>query len=98
MLRDALAAAAGLSLLCSWPAGPAVSATVIQRQLPAAAGQAGSLARSYKVVVPDGLQAGTPVPVVMVLHGGLLPRGDQAGTGPTIRMTDKAGVGNAGRA
>ena len=27
-----------------------------------------------------------------------LPRGDQAGTGPTIRMTDKAGVGNAGRA
>jgi hypothetical protein len=29
---------------------------------------------------------------------GILPRGDQAGTGPTIRMTDKAGVGNAGRA
>ena len=27
-----------------------------------------------------------------------MPRGDQAGTGPTIRMTDKAGVGNAGRA
>lgn len=27
-----------------------------------------------------------------------LQRGDQAGTGPTIRMTDKAGVGNAGRA
>ena len=69
MLRYSLAAAAGLSLLCSWPAGPAASATVIQRQLPAAAGQAGSLARSYKVVVPDGLQAGTPVPVVMVLHG-----------------------------
>src|SRR5215207_4464823 len=69
MLRYALAAAAGLSLLCSWPAGPAASATVVQRQLPAAAGQAGSLARNYKVVVPDGLQAGTPVPVVMVLHG-----------------------------
>jgi hypothetical protein len=34
----------------------------------------------------------------LVAEVGGVPRGDQAGTGPTIRMTDKAGVGNAGRA
>ena len=30
------------------------------------------------------------------LERALVPRGDQAGTGPTIRMTDKAGVATRG--
>ena len=35
-------------------------------------------------------------PAWRAANAGHLPRGDQAGTGPTIRMTDKAGVATRG--
>ena len=63
MRRSALAiAAAGLL------ASTASAATLMEHTLPASS-QAGSLARDYTVAVPDDLDPGSSVPVVMVLHG-----------------------------
>lgn len=91
MLRSALAATATLALLGSWPAGPAPAATVVQRILPAAAGQPGSLAREYRVAVPDGLRADRPVPVVMVLHGCLQSEEDMIRDTRFVELADREG-------
>lgn len=91
MSRYAVAATVSLALSFSWPAGPAASATVVQRHLPPATGQAGSLARDYKVAVPDGLQAGTPVPVVMVLHGCLQSDANMVNETRFVELAEREG-------
>ena len=67
-------------------------------------GDAGEITPGLEGAVTGGAMVGcgqevaTELEEVVDLAVAGVPRGDQAGTGPTIRMTDKAGVGNAGRA
>ena len=89
MLRYVLAVSA--ALLCSWPADPVSAATVVQRTLPKAAGQDGSLERTYRVAIPSGLQAGMPVPVVMVLHGCLQSDQDMINDTRFVEVADREG-------
>ena len=68
MMRRALFAGAAIVLAQAWQADVVTAATIIERTLPAS-NQPGSRARQYTIAVPDNFETGTPVPVVMVLHG-----------------------------
>ena len=80
---------------------PAELRRVLRRIAHPAAGRAGELLAhgtpaGAEAVLEDACRVPPTKSLLSLVRG--LPRGDQAGTGPTIRMTDKAGVGNAERA
>jgi poly(hydroxyalkanoate) depolymerase family esterase len=91
MLRSTLiAGVAAVALAPVWPADVSTAATIIERTLPAS-NQPGSRARQYTVALPDGLETGAPVPVVMVLHGCLQTQRDMIDDTRFVELADREG-------
>jgi poly(hydroxyalkanoate) depolymerase family esterase len=90
MLRLTLTAGAVAALAFPWTADLASAATILERTLPAAS-QPGSRERRYRIAVPDGLAAGTPVPLVMVLHGCQQTEGDMIHDTRFVELAEREG-------
>ena len=88
MVRRALFAGAAIALAQAWQADVGTAATIIERTLPAS-DQPGSRAREYTTAVPDNLAAGTPVPMVMVLHGCLQTERDMIHDTRFVELVDR---------
>ena len=91
MRRMALAAGAAAALAQVWSADLATAATIIERTLPASS-QPGSRARQYTIAIPDNLETGEPVPVVMVLHGCLQTQRDMISDTRFVELVDREGL------
>ncbi len=90
-LRSGLLAGAAAALAQISPAQVATAATLIEETLPAASTQPGSRDREYTIAVPDGLEDGTPVPVVMVLHGCSQTQQDMVRDTRFVELADREG-------
>jgi poly(hydroxyalkanoate) depolymerase family esterase len=91
MVRRALFAGAAIALAQACQADVATAASFIERTLPAS-NQPGSRARQYTIAVPDNLATGTPVPVVMVLHGCLQTQRDMIHDTRFVELVDREGL------
>jgi poly(hydroxyalkanoate) depolymerase family esterase len=91
MLRFTLVAGVAAAALAQvWQADVSTAATLIERTLPAS-NQPGSRTRHYTVALPDGLEGGGPVPVVMVLHGCLQTQRDPIKDTRFVELADREG-------
>lgn len=90
MIRIARATGAVVALTWAVSLDSASAATMIERTLPASS-QPGSRAREYTVAIPDGVPAGTSVPVVMVLHGCLQTEQDMIDDTRFVELADREG-------
>jgi len=90
MLRLTLIAGIAVTLTQFWQVDPAPAATLVERVLPASS-EPGSRAREYTVAVPDDLEDGAPVPVVMVLHGCLQTQADMIDDTRFVELAEREG-------
>jgi poly(hydroxyalkanoate) depolymerase family esterase len=90
MRRITLVAGVAAALVQVWQADVSTAATIIERTLPAS-NQPGSRARQYTVALPDGLETGAPVPVVMVLNGCLQTDQNMIDDTRFVELADREG-------